>query len=153
MTDYETPCKHGYWRECSECDVQAAIDAALESVKEYLESAIQHRIISGDLYMVGRNDAFRDAAGFIESRIGTNPLAEAQARIAELEFEIRKLETALEIARGDKVDLTAQLAEARKDVERYERVIKLSVEDLALSADPFDSACSRLRAAMKEQSE
>ncbi len=95
----------------AEANTQAAIDAALESVARYVESA--KSIIPGHL-MAARNEGLKDVSEFIRSRIGTNPLAERDARIAELESYIGYWEGS-DITTADHIkQLEHELAEARK---------------------------------------
>lgn len=120
MTDELKPCLaypcEGYMKpnnydaalECSSCQFviadeyeydalvagrQQAIDAALSDLIHDLGGLYIHRD-GHDLY----NGAINDVARFIKDQLGTSPLAERDARIEELERE---------------------LAEARKDAERY----------------------------------
>ena len=106
-------------------DVQAAIDAALESVACDLGGLYGHRD-SHELY----NQAIDDCAQVIRESIGTNPLAERDARIAELgkhsalalsDADIMKANW--HAACNDIDNLTTQLAEAQARIAELESQI------------------------------
>lgn len=124
-------------------DVQDAIDATLESSCVWdspralqIDSYATGREQAGQAYVIGDEITVEYTDGIYawkahiskptKSRKGSNPLVEAQARIAELEerlIDTAKLAKALNIQSEELTikndDLTAQLAEAIKDAERY----------------------------------
>lgn len=109
--------------------VQAAIDAALESVKQKIYNRGEVSMKAG----LPAGAGFYAAIDIIETAVGTNPLAERDAMIAELERMLeseRKQNALLKFANslfansGDNDELAIdqlrrELAEARKDAERY----------------------------------
>lgn len=118
---------------------QAAIDAALIDLTHDLGSLYIHRN-GHELY----NSAIDDVARFIKGQLGTNPLAEAQARIAELEAENADLTKKLE-AGWVRVCQTS-LGEA------YDRISELERE-LSEQADTIVDGLAKRRELERELAE
>ena len=141
MTDELKPCLaypcEGYMKpnnydaalECSSCQFvvadeseydalvagrQQAIDAALIDLIQDLGSLYIHRN-GHELY----NGAIDDVARFIKGQLGTNPLAERDARIAELERELSEQADTIIDGLAKRRELERELAEARKDAGRW----------------------------------
>lgn len=89
--------------------VQAAIDAALIDLTHDLGSLYIHRN-GHELY----NSAIDDVARFIKGQLGTNPLAEAQTKIKELNGLCLYHEGLERELQAKIAELERELAEARK---------------------------------------
>lgn len=88
---------------------QAAIDAALHEVAEIIAASSRSRLaqegrVDRDRYLYEQGIGLEIAEKVVYSRIGTNPLAERDARIAELEQQVNTLNKTACITVGQEVN-------------------------------------------------